>query len=221
MGDMQDLLLRLLDRIDTEITDAVDDASALAELRLYVSQIRDLVKPDPDKGPVMRVGDYCQALWQWLDLVEAQAKSDEKARLDAALAGRSLTREPDKNFVAIAEIAPALRLAITKSNYLARRIYVGEEHRTEPCPIHKGRWSGYAHGAYSSVNHVCPAGCSQGVYDITGWLPAGKDARKCRECGHWKQQHVVTIDMRTEERIKSAACAAEGCECKQDAWSKP
>lgn len=51
---------------------------------------------------------------------------------------------------------PGFQGFVCKSNYLARRLYGGEVHRTIPCPIHKGYWSGLG---------VC-------VCHMTGWLPA-------------------------------------------------
>lgn len=101
-----------------------------------------------DHEPVLPVSDYCNALYEWLELVQKVAQEQPG-------------RYPD--FDKIAEVAPRLTLSIEKSNYLLRRIYMGEPHRTEPCPIHKGKWSGWK-------LEPCPAGCSSDL-NITGWLP--------------------------------------------------
>ena len=50
---------------------------------------------------------------------------------------------------------------ISKSDLLARMFYLGEEPRTEKCPLHKGHWSGIEHD-----ENVCPHGCG-----LCGWLP--------------------------------------------------
>lgn len=57
-----------------------------------------------------------------------------------------------------------LKLAADKSAYLARR-FAGEPHRTEPCPVHHGRWSGIAWGERPSC------GC-----DLTGWLATEEES---------------------------------------------
>lgn len=51
-----------------------------------------------------------------------------------------------------------VRLAIEKSNLLARMLFSGEAPRTRPCPIHRGHWTGGMED--------CPEGCG-----LTGWLP--------------------------------------------------
>lgn len=48
-------------------------------------------------------------------------------------------------------------MPVWKSNYLWRRIYLGQAHRTEPCPSCKGRWG-----------RRLFEGCGCGG---TGWLP--------------------------------------------------
>lgn len=115
-----------------------------------------------ERDPVMPVTRYCDILWQWLDLVCKRAEED-----DARSEAEKVNYGQVTDFQKIRDLAPRIKLAIQKSNYLARRIYAGEEHRTEPCPLHKGHWSGYA-----GPGNSCPHGCSLGAYDITGWLPA-------------------------------------------------
>lgn len=117
-----------------------------------------------ERDPVMPVTRYCDILWQWLDLVCKRAEED-----DARSESDNVNYGHVTDFQKIRDLAPRIRLAIQKSNYLYRRIYLGEEHRTEPCPKHKGHWSGYA-DPYTL--EPCPYGCSLGIGDITGWLPA-------------------------------------------------
>lgn len=94
---------------------------------------------------LQQIESYCDVLWQWLDLVV------DRVTLDGASA--------DPHLKAVAEASTSIRVAVSKSSYLARRLYEGEQHRTEPCPVHQGRWSGLAVDRPS-------CGC-----DMTGWLP--------------------------------------------------
>ena len=106
---------------------------------------------DKSVAEVKQVEDYCAVLWQWLELIE-----------ERVAAGDTDGWGVDRNFKTIAEAAPALRMAIHKSSYLGRRLYGGEAHRTERCPLHQGRWSGLP-------NPLRPPECG---CDFTGWLPA-------------------------------------------------
>lgn len=144
--------------------------------------------------PVRPVSEYCQALYDWLELIRI----------------RSLYEDAPENFKKIAEVIGPLTLSIQKSNYLLRRIYNGQPHRTEPCPIHQGRWSGYA----GDESRICPEGCSNGIYDITGWLPEEKQL--CPECGHIAQFHMSTISIATPgERLEKFWCSWQKCDCKK------
>lgn len=102
--------------------------------------------PTRQQLAIQRAEAHCDVLWQWLDLVTERVEQDGE--------------DADPNLRKIAEAAPAIRLAVSKSSYLGRRLYGFEGHRTEPCPIHQGRWSGLPSGE-------TPCGC-----DLTGWLPA-------------------------------------------------
>lgn len=86
------------------------------------------------------VDDYCAILFQWAEMAVA----------------KGILRQETVNEV---------KFAVLKSSYLGRRLYGGEEHRTEPCPVHKGRWSGLPLGSDP------PCGC-----DLTGWLRAARGA---------------------------------------------
>ena len=119
------------------------------------------------------VNEYCDILWQWLDLIIEQSRTE---------------RGKDA-FKAIASVAWEIKISIKKSNYLYRRLYLGQAHRTRKCPRHNGRWSGYGFGP----DKWCP--CSRGGLgdlseptwdssqrggwirglDLTGWLPEGYD----------------------------------------------
>lgn len=90
--------------------------------------------------PKLTADEYCRILEQWAQLVVGS-----NPRLYDAV--------------------QLVRSTMLKSNYLARRLYGGDEHRTIRCPLHKGRWSGCS-------PEPCPHGCSWGM-NITGWLPAG------------------------------------------------
>jgi hypothetical protein len=102
---------------------------------------------------VLPAREYCDAFRSWADVIRIKLRDEElddgeRARWEAVIAAFN-----------------SLQLPIGKSNLLARLIYNREPLRTQPCPIHKGRWSGYAMGA------PCLHGCNLGWADITGWLP--------------------------------------------------
>jgi hypothetical protein len=59
-----------------------------------------------------------------------------------------------------------IRLSISKSNLLWRLMYGGEEIRTRPCPIHKGKWSGCNLAEDTACKGLCMSG-----HNVTGWLP--------------------------------------------------
>ena len=122
-----------------------------------INRLRDLLTAAPDDVERMRqalilhygenvmpASHYCQAFFDWRD----------------ALAANGVM--PD-----VVDALNSLYLPIMKSNYLARRVYGGEAHRTEPCPIHKGRWS----GCYPPNTPDGSCECVTGG-NTTGWLPA-------------------------------------------------
>lgn len=63
-------------------------------------------------------------------------------------------------------------LMIWKSNYLYRRIYMGQRHRVNPCPVCRGLWKSHAVQQWVEVAGLtvlqphpeCRCG-------LTGWLP--------------------------------------------------
>jgi hypothetical protein len=101
--------------------------------------------------PVRRISEYCNGFRVWQKAIEAAClrETEEHAK-------KSLERMRDD--------IHRVSLHVTKSNLLARLLYDGEELRTEPCPIHKGRWSGCQWG-----DGECPH-CMSGS-NVTGWIP--------------------------------------------------
>ena len=97
-------------------------------------------------GPhLMTADEHCSILWKWLSLIERRAKMENAPH----------------SFKRIAAAGDIIRLAVTKSSYLGRRLYGGETHREVECPFHQGRWSGVP-----SPGNDCDHGCG-----LTGWLP--------------------------------------------------
>lgn len=115
--------------------------------------------------PVRPVSEYCAAFEAW-----GQALASRRSRIEAMPDADPMKQhELDDPLTVLAGQVFAIGLAIRKSNLLSRLIYSGQPLRTEMCPIHKGRWSGYGHAAFGH-EHICE--CQEGCYDITGWLPA-------------------------------------------------
>lgn len=85
--------------------------------------------------PVRPVKDYCAALSTWFGIYKEKADETSQAILYKA------------------------NIDLSKSNLLWRMIYNGEKLRLNPCPIHKGKWSGYSFDG-------CFVGCEE-----SGWLP--------------------------------------------------
>ena len=105
--------------------------------------------------PVRPVSEYCQAFYDWHKAIIEKVKRVEAGEERESMEGY---------YEGIRDALNTLVIPIRKSNYLWRRIYGDGFHRTEMCPEHKGRWSGYSH------DRACDYGCNHG-YDITGWLP--------------------------------------------------
>lgn len=111
------------------------------------------------KEPVRPVSHYCERLASYADA------------LDHAIQNHDPNRGGCGPFATVEEattVCEGLRLLNTwrwKSNALARLIYGDLPLRTEPCPVHKGRWSGCK---FDGGPEACE--CQYG-YDVTGWLP--------------------------------------------------
>lgn len=100
--------------------------------------------------PVKPISEYCRALRTWQRAIEDACE-----------------REPDQglreSFRVMARDIRTVGLYVDKSNLLARLLYLGEELRPDPCPIHKGHWSGCVWG-----EGRCPH-CMSGD-NVTGWV---------------------------------------------------
>jgi hypothetical protein len=101
--------------------------------------------------PVMPIGVYCEGFRNWVRAIEMAVERTTGGR-----------QENHKNMLRRIE---AVRLDVTKSNLLYRLLYLGETFRTEPCPVHKGEWSGCV-----GPEQACPH-CMSGI-NVTGWVKA-------------------------------------------------
>ena len=136
---------------------------------------------DDEGRPLFDADEIHEIIFQWLDLIVERSKEDES---------------PGRPYAKLAESVSAWKLAADKSNYLARRLYNGEKHRTEECSKHKGHWSGYA------FPYRCE--CSLGTYDITGWLPQpGDETPRLGTCDDKDCEAEATVEwtiLKTGER---------------------
>lgn len=99
------------------------------------------------RQPVMPVSAYCDAFRKWRDAVSAASK-----------------REPNnQTYLGMLHRIYEAQLDILKSNLLYRLLYLGEDLRTEMCPIHKGQWSGCV-GPDDDCPHCMAGG------NVTGWV---------------------------------------------------
>ena len=177
---------------------------------------------------VTSVERYCDGFRAWQSAIEDKVKrmeakeeryyawpvqrqedwSDEEYEKWVKYYEEEEQREIDR-WKAVLEALKLLYLPIYKSCLLNRLIYMGETLRSKQCPIHKGRWSGYAWG-----QSECE--CSLGSADITGWLPEDeldlgqKIALYCRDKGlnraeYW---HIMPASPEYEEGKANKASAA-------------
>lgn len=112
--------------------------------------------------PVRPVSEYCNALWDWFDACQVAAEE-----YDALTEEQRAWRSPPPLYEIREHLWKLRYLDIGKSNYLWRRIYAGDPHRTEKCPKHKGHWS----GCYPPGTEHGDCECVFGG-NTTGWLPA-------------------------------------------------
>lgn len=100
--------------------------------------------------PVRKVSEYCDAFRVWAKAIQAafNQETDEQRK---------------SSFGRMVDDIRRTELHVSKSNLLARLIYGGEKLRSEPCPIHKGHWSGCVWGFEGRCPH-----CMSGA-DVTGW----------------------------------------------------
>jgi hypothetical protein len=106
--------------------------------------------------PVMPVTFFCEFLEKWAELYGVPQKEERN-------------EGENKHRAEFVERVRDVFLQIRKSNLLWRTIYRGEAPRTEPCPIHKGRWS----GCNIPEETPCRGACMSGN-NVTGWLPLVK-----------------------------------------------
>jgi hypothetical protein len=115
---------------------------------------------------------YCWALETWATLPRSTKEDGEEAairrictHLRATMPGVRPIRDLCNAFREQLDKESAddrhIVTDIAKSCLLYRLMYAGEELRTEQCPTHKGRWSGWS---------FTPCACSFGP-NLTGWLP--------------------------------------------------
>jgi hypothetical protein len=106
--------------------------------------------PFQSYGPLLRLSDVCNILRTWAKAyVKSQPNDDEYK-----------TKDRSK----MQEAWGWIDLQIRKSCLLDRLFFQDENLRTEPCPEHKGRWSGCD---WNSPGCACRNGSN-----VTGWLPA-------------------------------------------------
>jgi len=137
---------------------------------------------DDEGRPLFDADEIHEIIFQWLDLIKERAKEDH-----------GKTHRPYEKIAATVDM---WKLAADKSNYLARRLYMGQKHRTQQCPQHHGNWSGYAFPLRCE--------CSLGTYDITGWLPApGDETERLGVCDDKDCEAEATVEwviLKTGER---------------------
>lgn len=130
--------------------DATQQLAFLLDMKDDRDMCREALTDPNDKyawshGPLLRLSDVCNTLRKW-----------------ARLKGNPNTPEGRRWF----NIWQEVDLAISKSNLLARLFFTEEDVRPEPCPDHKGKWS----GCDWKESGVGPCACTTGS-NVTGWLP--------------------------------------------------
>src|SRR5215216_1892787 len=76
------------------------------------------------------VNEYCKALDEYIAAISEEHKEESEDW-------------PSKQLKQLADDYRQHFITIRKSNFLYRLLYLGERVRTEKCPEHKGKWSGY------------------------------------------------------------------------------
>lgn len=147
LGHAVDEVIELRERI----TRMTEEQSALFEHDSTEAMLAELQRRFGCR--VAPVKEYCEIFETWAGLIRAKAAELEARPVE------SFGRYERDRWKKAVEALDTLRLFIFKSSYLGRRIYGGEKHRTRPCPVHKGVWSGCAFEP-----PLC--GC-----DLAGWLP--------------------------------------------------
>lgn len=148
------------------------------------------------KQVVRPVSEYCQAFYDWRDTIAikvtelkesleertAQMKElfpegipenmrdyrEEKSDRINLWYRYSQNKSDLENWGKCLEALNTLYLFIVKSDYLRRRIYAKEGHRTEKCPTHQGHWSGIVWPS-SPPQEGCL--CQEESGNVSGWIP--------------------------------------------------
>jgi hypothetical protein len=108
----------------------------------------DTYKP-ASHGPLLRLSDVCNTLRMFARIFCTPLPTDDEYK----------KKERAEHYEHFSKVD----LAISKSSLLDRLFFQDEGVRTEPCPEHKGRWSGCA---WDSPGCACRNGAN-----VTGWLP--------------------------------------------------
>jgi hypothetical protein len=110
--------------------------------------------------PTLKAEEFCKAFYTWAEACQKELPTDDDDM-----------KQWRKDFAAHWSF---IALAVHKSCLLNRLIYGREPLRTEMCPEHKGKWSGY-------VSEKLECGCQFGA-NVTGWLqPPNKQKRANRK----------------------------------------
>ena len=112
-------------------------------------------------GPLARLSDICNILRTWAKAYGVSQPGESEYKTKAREEFRNAWSHID--------------LQIRKSCLLDRLFFQTEGLRTEPCPEHKGQWSG-------CVWKDLPCGCQNGA-NVTGWLPNAGDVGYNEESG--------------------------------------
>lgn len=91
--------------------------------------------------------DHCRALLEWVRVMDESGYAPQ-----------------------VKEAWNSIYVTLMKSNLAHRLVYLGEEVRTEPCPTHKGHWSGCRF--FDDDQCECMSGSN-----VTGWLPPPEGAK--------------------------------------------
>lgn len=114
------------------------------------------------KCVVRPVTEYCEAFYDWLKALEVAHKEwDEKPEESKQW------HSPPPLYNSKEHIGFVL-MAIGKSDYLRRRIYAKEPHRTEKCPVHQGKWSGIRWPTEPPMEGCL---CQDPDGNVSGWIP--------------------------------------------------
>lgn len=109
--------------------------------------------------PTLPLSQFCAAMNAWAEACMTSLPDDDDERLQ-------WRRQFKRHWQFIS-------LAIRKSNLLYRILCAGEEIRTQPCPKHRGHWSGCSLDLLTAEGMIRgPRICEcQHEDNITGWLP--------------------------------------------------